>query len=179
MMMAGALLTVVGCATERDEGVCDLENFLACARETADERTELRPIVPWERTSKYEIIGMDGERMSYRATEYQFTGGAHGHTAVRVGTINRRTGCRYRLADVIPEDRRAEVLRQVREDIARRHYGVGSYAEWRAKPEIRFFDEPQLVENFYLDGKNIHFVYNQYEIACYADGIIEAIAPLP
>ena len=31
------------------------------------------------------------------------------------------------------------------------------------------------LENFYFDDQAIHFIYNQYEIACYADGIIEAI----
>ena len=46
---------------------------------------------------------------------------------------------------------------------------------WRARKEIAFFDEPQLTENFYFDDQTIHFFYNQYEIACYADGIIEAV----
>ena len=33
------------------------------------------------------------------------------------------------------------------------------------------------LENFYFDDRAIHFIYNQYETASYADGIIEAIVP--
>ena len=96
-----------------------------------------------------------------------------GVAALGVATAGRK----YKLADIVPEDRRGELLRKVREDIAIRHYEAKSYAEWRARKEIAFFDEPQLTENFYFDDRAIHFIYNQYEIACYADGIIEAIVP--
>lgn len=162
-----------GCRTESSEGACALENFIAAA--IADDMP--REVPAWDKRSKYEIICRDADKVSYRATEYQYTGGAHGYTSVQVGTVNRKTGRKYRLADIVPESRRDELLRKVREDIALRHYGAKSYAEWRARKEIAFFDEPQLTENFYFDDRAIHFIYNQYEIACYADGIIEAIVP--
>ena len=95
-----------------------------------------------------------------------------------VGALGVATaGRKYKLADIVSEGRRGELLRKVREDIAIRRYEAKSYAEWRARKEIAFFDEPQLTENFYFDDQTIHFFYNQYEIACYADGIIEAIVP--
>ena len=162
-----------GCRTESSEGACTLENFLAVA--VAEDVP--REIPPWDKSSKYEIISRDADKVSYRATDYQYTGGAHGFTLVQVGTVDRKTGRKYELADIVPERRRGELLRKVREDIAIRRYGAKSYAEWRARKEIAFFDEPQLTENFYFDDQAIHFIYNQYEIACYADGIIEAIVP--
>ena len=169
------LLVVVlpGCRTESPKGACTLENFIAVALS----EDVPREIPPWDKSSKYEIICRDAEKVSYRATEYQYTGGAHGYTLVQVGTVDRKTGCKYKLADIVPESRRGELLRKVREDIAIRRYEAKSYAEWRARKEIAFFDEPQLTENFYFDDQAIHFIYNQYEIGCYADGIIEAIVP--
>ena len=162
-----------GCRTESSEGACTLENFLAGA--LAEDVP--REIPTWDKSSKYEIVCRDADKLSYRTTEYRYTGGAHGSTLVQVGTVDRKTGRKYRLADIVPESHRGELLRKVREDIAIRHYKAKSYAEWRARKEIAFFDEPQLTENFYFDDRAIHFIYNQYEIACYADGIIEAIVP--
>ena len=162
-----------GCRTEPLEGACTLENLIAVA--IAEDVP--REIPAWDKSSKYEIVSRDADKVSYRATEYQYMGGAHGFTSVQVGTVDRKTGRKYKLADIVPESRRGELLRKVREDIAIRHYEAKSYAEWRARKEIAFFDEPQLTENFYFDDRAIHFVYNQYEIACYADGIIEAIVP--
>ena len=155
-----SLLAILsGCRTESPEGACTLENFVA----VAISEDVPREIPAWDKSSKYEIICRDADKVSYRATEYQYTGGAHGSTLVQVGTVDRKTGRKYKLADIVPESRRGELLRKVREDIAIRHYA--------------FFDEPQLTENFYFDDQTIHFIYNQYEIACYADGIIEAIVP--
>ena len=162
-----------GCRTKPSEGACTLENFVA----VAISEDVPREIPAWDKSSKYEIICRDADTVSYRATEYQYTGGAHGFTLVQVGTIDRKTGRKYKLDDIVPETRRNELLRKVREDIAIRRYEAKSYAEWRARKEIAFFDEPQLTENFYFDDQAIHFIYNQYEIACYADGIIEAIVP--
>ena len=162
-----------GCRTEPSEGTCTLEDFIAVA--IAEDAPREIPV--WDRSSKYEIICRDADKVSYRVTEYQYTGGAHGYTSVQVGTVDRKTGRKYRLADIVPESRRGELLRKVREDIAVRRYGAKSYAEWRARKDVAFFDEPQLTENFYFDDQAIHFIYNQYEIACYADGIIGAIVP--
>ena len=169
------LLTVLsGCRTESSEGAHTLENFIASS---CDDYRPADQIHPWEQSSKFEIICSDTRTVSYRDTEYWFSGGAHGYTSVQVGTVDRKTGRKYMLADIVPESRRGELLRKVREDIAIRRYEAKSYAEWRARKEIAFFDEPQLTENFYFDDQAIHFIYNQYEIACYADGIIEAIVP--
>ena len=34
-----------------------------------------------------------------------------------------------------------------------------------------------MTENFYIDEKGIHFVYEPYEIHCYAAGIIDILVP--
>ena len=173
LFLLSLLAVLSGCRTESPDGACTLENFIAVA--IAEDVP--REIPAWDKSSKYEIICRDADKVSYRATDYQYTGGAHGFTFVQVGTVDRKTGRKCKLADIVPESRRDELLRKVREDIAIRRYEAKSYAEWRARKEIAFFDEPQLTENFYFDDRAIHFIYNQYEIACYADGIVEAIVP--
>ena len=35
--------------------------------------------------------------------------------------------------------------------------------------------EVEVVENFYLAKDGLHFVYNEYEIACYAAGPVEVV----
>ena len=133
-------LTVVlsGCRTESSEDACTLENFLA----VAISEDMPREIPTWDKSSNYEIVCRDADKVSYRATDYQYTGGAHGSTLVQVGTVDRKTGRKYKLADIVPESHRSELLRKVREDIAIRRYAANSYAEWRARKEIAFSDEP-------------------------------------
>ena len=48
----------------------------------------------------------------------------------------------------------------------------------RASPG-RLFGEVKPTENFYYDGAGLHFVYNVYELASYADGTIEVCIPWP
>ena len=35
--------------------------------------------------------------------------------------------------------------------------------------------EVTLVENFYIAKDGIHFVFNEYEVACYAAGAVEVV----
>ena len=35
----------------------------------------------------------------------------------------------------------------------------------------------QLTENFYLDARGIHFVFNEYEIACKGAGLLDIAVP--
>jgi len=37
--------------------------------------------------------------------------------------------------------------------------------------------EVQMTENFYIDEKGIHFIYNPYEIACFAAHTIDIFVP--
>ena len=69
-----------------------------------------------EYKAKYKVVYTDGQTFfSYRAECFRYTGGAHGGTIVKVGTIDVKTGKRLTTADVIPEDKRAEALAKVRE----------------------------------------------------------------
>ena len=71
-----------------------------------------------EYKSEYRVVYTDQRTFfSYRAECFTYTGGAHGGTVVKVGTIDVRTGKRLTTADVIPEGKRAEAIAKVREAV--------------------------------------------------------------
>ena len=74
------------------------------------------PLTTREYNAKYEVVYTDPERtfFSYRAESFSFTGGAHGESAVSVGTVDVKSGKKLKVADVIPDGKRAEALANVK-----------------------------------------------------------------
>ena len=56
-----------------------------------------------------------------------------------------------------------------------RHFNAKSFAD-HVKTRGNVF-EPFMTENFYLDGKGVHFIYDPYEIDCFAAGTIDIFVP--
>lgn len=121
----------------------------------------------WQRNAKYEIVYADKKYLSFFAEEFSYKGGVHGGTKVTVGTIDRETGKVLKAADLIPEQRRAEV-RAALEDAIAKHVGK---KEW-------LFTEVKITDNCFVAKDGIHFVYNAYKLASYRDGTIEAVVDL-
>lgn len=97
LVLLSLLAVLFGCRTESPEGACTLANFIAVAISDVPHEIPARG-----KSSKYEIICRDADKVSYRATEYQYTGGAHGYTLVQVGTVDRKAGRKYALKDIVP-----------------------------------------------------------------------------
>ena len=118
----------------------------------------------------YEVVYVDeGYRyFSFRREHHYYSGGAHGLSDVTVGTIDRQTGKRLTLADVVPAAKRAETLAQVRREVVA-----------TLKSEESLLAEPTLTENFYLAADGLHFVFGEYEVAAYCYGVIDVAVPLP
>lgn len=121
-------------------------------------------VTTWERKAKYRIVFADAKYLSFRAEESSYDGGAHGGRKITVGTIDRRTGRLLKASDLIPADRRAKVLAALRAGVVRRLGG-----------EEELQGEVTLTDNCYVAKDGIHFVFNEYEVACYAVGAVEAI----
>ena len=121
----------------------------------------------WTYNGKYEIIYFDAKYLSFRTEAFVCLGfNIHGGTSINVGTIDRKTGKVLKAADVIPECRRAEVLSALVDGVAKK---LGN----------DLLDEPKITDNFYLADDGIHFVYNEYAIAPYALGPVEAVVQMP
>lgn len=169
-----AAAVAAGCATERVQEREKSEEFalyLDCCREVLSylEEDEYIPktATTQEFASTYEIVYADARYVSYRATEYEYLGGAHGSTTITVLTIDRKTGRELKLEDFIPKEKQGALQRALREGAIQKLGG-----------KYPLLHEVEITDNFYLAEDGLHFIYNRYEIAPYAAGAIEVVIPL-
>ena len=118
----------------------------------------------WERNATYKIVYADEKHLSFRAEEFEYNGGAHGNTKITVGTFDRKTGKILKAADLIPAARRTEVLKELRAGVVK---AIGGEAQLQG--------EVKIIDNCFVAKDGIHFVYNEYEVACYAAGSVEVV----
>ncbi len=125
-----------------------------------------------EYKSEYKVVYTDQQTFfSYWAECFMYTGGAHGGTIVKVGTIDVKTGKRLTTADVIPPEKRDEAIAKVREAVIAK---IGGQENLMPSAEEVL---ATLSENFYVGKNSLHFVFNEYEVACYAQGVVEVVIP--
>lgn len=150
------------------EGSKHLESFLALCKDYAELRTDkelMDGALTAETHGKYEIVFANAKYVSFRAEEsVEGSFWAHGGKWVTVGTFDRKMGRRMNVADIIPEERRAETLAKLKSAVV---------AEVGGEEELQ--GEVTLTDNFYIAKDGLHFVFNEYEVACYAAGTIEAV----
>ena len=90
---------------------------------------------------------------------------------VKVGTIEVKTGKRLTTADVIPPGKRDEAIAKVREAVIAKIGGEENLMP-SAKEVLS-----KLQENFFVGKDGLHFIFNEYEVACYAQGVVEVVIP--
>ena len=122
-----------------------------------------------EYKGEYKIVYVDARYLSFYVEAYVCAGfNAHGGTSITVGTIDRKTGQVLKAADLIPERRMAEVRAALVDGIAKKLGG-----------KKNLLSEPKIIDNCYLAADGIHFVYNEYEVAPYAEGPVDAVVQVP
>lgn len=126
------------------------------------------PTLNWESSARYTIVFSNERYYSFKAEEFRYMGGAHGMTTTVVGTFFR--GKRLKLADLGD----SKELEKQWISAACRRFKVKNYDELIRNRKIF---KPKMTENFYLDDKGIHFIYDPYEIGCYAEGTIDIFVP--
>ena len=179
LFLTGALLVFPGCASVDRSGSEDFVRYVEFCRETAmtpvpaEDPDDPLSKVDWmvdasattqEFSKSYKIVYADKDYLSFYAKEYSYTGGAHGNTVIRVGTINRAMGRIAKVADFIPDEKRAALKTALYNGAVK---ALGGEEHLQADVEV--------VENFYLAKDGLHFIYNEYEIACYAAGAVEVV----
>ena len=117
----------------------------------------------WE--SHYKVVHADENYASYRCDDYSYTGGAHGNTVIHVGTIDRKTGRELVLDDIFPKDRQEALKEELRRKAAE---ALGSADKIQNEDRL-------LTNNFCLMDDGWHFVYSPYDIASFADGVVEVL----
>lgn len=173
----GAVLA--GCVSADRFGGEDLGRYVEFCRETAmtpvekEDQDDPMSKVDWmvgasattqEFNKEYKIVYADREYLSFYAKEYSYLGGAHGNTVIRVGTISRATGRILKVGDFVADGKRAALKKALHD---------GAVKTLGGKENLQ--SEVEVVENFYLAKDGLHFVYNEYEIVCYASGPVEVV----
>ena len=165
-------LALVGCGgvepdarkDERAAYVEFLREVVADAKKDADSLIG-HTLTDSEEQCKREMVYLDDRHLSYRIEEYWYRGGAHGSTKISVGTLDRETGRQLTLVDVFGKDGLSALEWKLRKAVVEK---IG-------EEEIQSPVKP--TENFYLAADGWHFIYNEYEIACYACGAVEVVLP--
>ena len=172
-------LMVMGCASIEHPVDGEFARYVEFCRETAmtpvgaEDPNDLMSKVDWmvgasattqEFNKEYKIVYADREYLSFYAKEYSYLGGAHGNTVIRVGTISRATGRTLKADDFVAGEKRATLKKALYD---------GAVKALGGKENLQ--SEVEVIENFYLARDGLHFVYNEYEIACYAAGPVEVV----
>lgn len=137
-------------------------------REIADEYygtpNTVKPIFPYELTSKYTIKNQD-KILSFYTEYYQFTGGAHGITNIIAYNIDIKSGEELLLKDLfLDEVRYKEIIdKEIVNEISK-----NPDAYFSGKDGFMGIKENQ---QYYIDGTNIIIYFDEYEIAPYVAGI--------
>lgn len=177
------LLLLAGCTTpNRDSGAEDRDRYIDFCRELATSPVPEREdsddfmskpdwmVHPCSATDQefkkdYKVVYADRQYLSFRCTEYAYTGGAHGNTQITVGTIDRKTGQILTLADVPAFANRDALKRRLHDAI------VAKIGKDAVQGEVSPHD------NFYLSKDGWHFVFNEDKVACHAVGDVEVVIP--
>lgn len=112
---------------------------------------------------------------SYKFEDAYFDGAAHDTRDIYVGTINRNPywnkSRRLTLSDIVSKDQIPKMTELLIESFKKELDKKG----WKYKiledgSLDTGHDLPKPTENFYYAADGLHFVYNEYEIHCYAAG---------
>ena len=133
-----------------------------------DEPAELASVTSmhWESKCDYKIICSNENFVSFKITSWSYTGGAHGMTVTKVGTVRNRKV--MKLAD-LPAD-----VHKLWENAVIKHFKAKNFEELLKE---RGIFKPYITENFYLEKNGIHFIYDPYEIDCFGAGTIDIFVP--
>lgn len=139
-----------------------------CEKENADIAKDFvaqqgEPTAEWYCDINYEVKTFDDYAFSIRVTEVSYMGGAHPNTTVSGLTYNLQTG-----EKMTAEDFMENALQKGMD-------GIKSIAAMEPD-QYPFYDEATFKltdDNFYIEGSELVFVVNPYEIAPYARGVVE------
>ena len=131
----------------------------------ADPEMAKAATMSWSREYSYDVVYAENGFVSFYCREDYYTGGAHRNHNIKVGTLY--CGKRLRLADLPELDKIKKLFQQA----------LRSRKDFKEIKNYNCGREVKMTENFYIDAEGIHFIYEPYEIHCYAAGIIDIQVP--
>ncbi|MBQ6190794.1 MAG: DUF3298 domain-containing protein [Bacteroidaceae bacterium] len=116
--------------------------------------------------------------LSYQTNIDCYLGGAHGSYVVFYYNFDRKTGKLLNISDVVPADKEMLVMKAMEEQLCK-DWEAKDLADLQEKTGITMLGDLYLTNNFLLKGDSITFLFNQYEIAPYAAGLISVTLQRP
>lgn len=116
--------------------------------------------------------------LTYQVTQDYYLGGPHGLYVINYYNFDRKSGKLIGIRDIVPADKEKEVLKQMEEQLCR-DWNAKDVDDLREQTGILMMSELFLTNNFLLKKDSIEFLFNQYEIAPYAAGLISVTIPSP
>ena len=130
--------------------------------------------IPWEARINGEVIYENDKLITIGLNSYIFTGGAHGYGSTHFLNFSKRNGEEIRQNEIF-------INRQAFEDFAEMKFRIQESIPEQAPINSTGFmfdaDDFYLPENIGFTEQGIKLLYNPYEVASYADGVIELTLP--
>ena len=127
------------------------------------ESLEKEPELGFSSNTWMMFVGQKEKLATFAIRYYSYTGGAHGLGGSEYLTIDMTTHKVLTLSDIIEQKK----LPEVKELLWRFYTDSGRIKDEEAFTKKTDFD---VSKNFYLAHDGIHFIYDEYEIASYAEG---------
>lgn len=119
-------------------------------------------------------VSSNSDFISYQITTYSYTGGAHGMTESHYVNYDLDSATVITAANAFRPNTESYVLQAIKDNLMTQ-YDATSMEELEQKGI--FTDQIFTSPNFYLEGSEIVFHYNPYDIAPYSEGSIEVRVP--
>lgn len=114
--------------------------------------------------------------LSYQTTIDCYLGGAHGSHVVQYYNFDMKNCRLLSIEDIIPADKEGQVLMAMVEQLCK-DWEAKDLVDLQEKTGITMLSDLYLTNNFLLKNDSITFLFNQYEIAPYAAGLISITIP--
>lgn len=122
--------------------------------------------------------GLSGSVLSYQVTTDCYLGGAHGSYVVQYFNFDKTSGKLISIGDIVPAEKEKAVLMAMQDKLCE-DWSARDLADLQEKTGITMLGDLYLTSNFLIEGDSITFLFNQYEIAPYAAGLISVTVERP
>ncbi|MBQ8453863.1 MAG: DUF3298 domain-containing protein [Bacteroidaceae bacterium] len=140
--------------------------------EMYDPESEWRETLQYSYTIEGSPVENDCDSiLTYQTTIDCYLGGAHGSYVIFYYNFDRNSGKLLGIRDFVPADKEKEVLKAMETQLCK-DWEAKDVNELREKTGILMLGDLYLSNNFMPKGDSLSFLFNQYDIAPYAAGLI-------
>ncbi|MBW8242363.1 DUF3298 and DUF4163 domain-containing protein [Muricauda oceani] len=137
-------------------------------------KTKFPDEIQWEATIDGEVIYEDENVVTLRLNSYSFTGGAHGYASTSYLNFDKKTGKELENAELFND---LDDFEDFAEAKFRNQESVPQDKNINATGFMFEGDSFHLPNNLGYTKDGVELIYNQYEVASYADGPIVLVLP--